>query len=197
LAELKDDLSALQEHLYDDALISKTMADMALFQINLAELKGEVQGATGPSPKASDLASISTYQNYMKGYYGGIVPESEVRQLYRIGEDGRVGEWLGHWYAMQSVMLEEERFHSIDTPLLAIFSYPSAPYPTQTSDPAKLAAYRAAERGRIEAQIAIFREQPHAKVIVIPNATHFIFLSRQEEVISQISDFVNSLPAKQ
>ncbi len=33
-------------------------------------------------------------------------------------------------------------------------------------------------------------------VIVIPNATHYIFLSREEEVISQISDFVNSLPAK-
>jgi pimeloyl-ACP methyl ester carboxylesterase len=93
-------------------------------------------------------------------------------------------------------MLEEERFHSIDTALLAVFSYPSAPYPSQTSDPAKLAAYRAAETGRIEAQIAIFREQPHAKVTVIPNATHFIFLSREEEVISQISDFVNSLPAK-
>jgi hypothetical protein len=31
-------------------------------------------------------------------------------------------------------------------------------------------------------------------VIVIPSATHFIFLSREEQVISQISDFVNSLP---
>jgi pimeloyl-ACP methyl ester carboxylesterase len=169
---------------------------MALFQANLAELRGEVEGATGPSPKAGDLASISAFQSYMKGYYGGIIPEAEVRQLYRIGEDGRVGEFLGHGYAGQSMMLEEERFHSIDTPLLAIFSYPSAPNPGQTSDPAKLAAYRAAETGRKEAQIAIFREQPHAKVVVIPNATHFIFLSREEEVISQISDFVNSLAAK-
>jgi pimeloyl-ACP methyl ester carboxylesterase len=93
-------------------------------------------------------------------------------------------------------MLAEERFHSIETPLLAIFSYPSAPFPSQTSDPAKLAASRATEKSREEAQLAIFREQPHAKVIVIPNATHYIFLSREEEVISQITDFVNSLPAK-
>ena len=55
---------------------------------------------------------------------------------------------------------------------------------------------RAAETSRKEAQIAIFREQPHAKVIVIPNSTHFIFLSNESEVISQISNFVNSLPAK-
>jgi non-heme chloroperoxidase len=194
LTQLRDDLSDLQKNLYDDRLISKTMADVALFQVNLTELQGEIEGATGPSPKASDLASISAFQTYMKGYYGGMIPESEVRQLYRIGVDGRVGEWLGHGYANQSVMLEEERFDSIDTPLLAIFVYPSAPNSGQTNDAVKLAAYRASETSRKEAQIAIFREQPHAKVIVIPNATHFIFLSREDEVTLRISDFVDTLP---
>jgi non-heme chloroperoxidase len=196
LAQIKDELSALQKDPFDDGLISKTLMDMALLQANLAELRGEVECGPPPSPKASDLASISAFQNYMKGYYGGIIPEVEVRQNFRIGEDGRVGEWLGHGYANQSVMLEEERFHFIETPLLAIFSYPSAPSPGRTSDPAKLAACRATETSREEAQFAIFREQPHAKMVVIPNATHFIFLSREEEVISQISEFVNSLPAK-
>jgi hypothetical protein len=152
LAQLKDDLSELQKNLFDDGLMSKTLTDMALCQANLANLQAEVEGATGPSPKASDLASISAFQSYVKGYYGGIIPESEVRQNFRIGEDGRVGEFLGHGYASQSVMLEEERFHSIDTPLLAILSYPSAPYPSQTSDPAKLAAHRTAGTARIEAQ---------------------------------------------
>jgi non-heme chloroperoxidase len=196
LAQLKDDLSALQKDLFDDGLISKTLTDMALFQANLAELRSELECGTPPSPKASDLASISALQRYMKGYFGGVIPEAEVRQDFRIGEDGRVGEWLGHGYVNQSVMLEEERFHSIETPLLAIFSYPSAPSPSLTSDPAKLAACRGIETSREEAQFAIFREQPHAKLIVIPNATHYIFLSHEEEVISQIRDFVNSLPGK-
>ena len=196
LAQLRDDLSELQKDLFDDGLISKTLTDMELFHSNLSNLQAEVEGGTGPSPKASDLASISAYQNYMKGYYGGVIPEAEVRQHFRIGEDGRVGEFLGHGNASQSVLLEEERFHAIDTPLLAIFSYPSSPFPSQTSDPAKLAASRAAETTRKEAQFAIFREQPHAKVVLIPDSTHFIFLSSEEEVISQITDFVNSLPAK-
>src|ERR1700733_1743149 len=52
LAQLSDDLSALQKHLFDDGLILKTLTDMALFQTNLAELRGEVEGGTGPSPKA-------------------------------------------------------------------------------------------------------------------------------------------------
>jgi pimeloyl-ACP methyl ester carboxylesterase len=116
LAQLRDDLSALQQNFFDDALISKTLTDMALFQPNLTELRDEVEGASGPSPKASDLASISDYQSYMKGYYGGIIPEAEVRQLHRIGGDGTVGEFLGHGHAAQSLMLEEARFHSIDTP---------------------------------------------------------------------------------
>lgn len=196
LAELKDDLTALQKNLFDDGLISKTLTEMALLQANLAEIRGEVECGTPPSPEASDLASISALQSYMKGYFGGIIPEAEVRQDFHIREDGTVGEWLGHGYPNQSVMLEEERFHSIETPLLAIFSYPSAPSPSQTSDPAKLAACRTAETSREEAQFAIFREQPHAKVIVIPNATHYIFLSREQEVISQITDFVSSLPVK-
>lgn len=196
LALLKKDLSALQENLFDDGLISKTSADMALFEANLAEVRAEVEGATGPSPRTSDLASISAYQKYMQGYYGGTMPESEVRQLHRIGADGTVGEFLGHGYPAKSIVLQEERFHSIDAPLLAIFAYPSAPYPTQTSDPAKLAAYRAAETRREESQFAIFREQHHAKIIVIPNATHFIFLSHEDEVVSQVSEFVNSLPLK-
>jgi non-heme chloroperoxidase len=196
LAQLKDDLSALQKNLFDDGLISKTLTDMELFHSNLSNLQAEVEGGTGPSPKASDLASISAYQNYMKGYYGGVIPEAEVRQHFRIGEDGRVGEFLGHGNASQSVMLEEERFQAIDTPLLAIFSYPSSPFPSQTSDPAKLAASRAAETTRKEAQFAIFREQTHAKVVLIPDSTHFIFLSNEQEVISLITDFVDGLAAK-
>jgi hypothetical protein len=78
------------------------MTEMALFQANLTELRDEVEGATGPSPNANDLASISAFQSYMIGYCAGIIPESEVRQLHRIGEDGRVGEVLGHGRAAQS-----------------------------------------------------------------------------------------------
>ena len=55
-----------------------------------------------PSPKAGDLASISALQSYMKGYFGGVIPEAKLRQDFRIGVDGRVGEWLGHGYPNQS-----------------------------------------------------------------------------------------------
>lgn len=194
MASVREDLTALEKNLYDDSLITKTLKDMSLFQMNLKELQGEIEGAKGPSPTTADLASISAYQQYMQGYYGGTIPASEVKQLYRILPDGKIGEWLGHGFANQSVMLQEEHFTSINTPLLAIFSFPSAPNVGITHDPVKLAAYRASETSRKEAQISIFREQPHAKVVVLPNVTHYIFLSDETEVLSLITDFVRSLP---
>jgi non-heme chloroperoxidase len=43
LAELRDDLSSLQKNLYDDAAISKTSTDLALFKTNLDEVQHEVE----------------------------------------------------------------------------------------------------------------------------------------------------------
>lgn len=51
LAQLRNDLSELQKDLFDDGLVSKTLRDTALFQANLANLRAEVEGGTGPSPK--------------------------------------------------------------------------------------------------------------------------------------------------
>src|SRR5262249_48279886 len=45
LVRLRDDLSELQKNLFDDGLISKTLTDMGVFHANLAELRGEVEGA--------------------------------------------------------------------------------------------------------------------------------------------------------
>lgn len=167
--------------------------ELALFQANLSEIRGEVGGASGPSPTVADRASIAAYQKYMKDYFGGIEPASEVRELYHITDTGAVGEGRGNHFANQAVMLGEERFSSIDTAALAIFSYPNAPIAGITHDPGKLSAYKAAETGRKEPQIAAFRSQRHARVVVIPNGMHYIFLSDEAEIIDLIGRFVDGL----
>src|SRR5215472_3321729 len=58
LVQLRDDLSALQNNLFDDGPISKTLTDMALFHANLAELRGEVEGATPPIRKQVTLPAF-------------------------------------------------------------------------------------------------------------------------------------------
>ena len=64
-----------------------------------------------------------------------------------------------------------------------------------THDPTKLAAYKAQQASRKQGQLAIWRKQPNVEVVVIPNVTHYIFLSDEAEVISQIVRFVHSLPS--
>jgi pimeloyl-ACP methyl ester carboxylesterase len=193
MSDLANDLAILRKSPFDDSLLDKVSKELKLFQTNLSEIQGEVGGASAPSPTDADRASIAAYQQYMKGYFGGIEPASEVRELYNITDTGAVGEGRGNRFANQAVMLGEERFSNIDTPALAIFSYPNAPIAGITHDPSKLSAYKAAETDRKEPQIAAFRNQPHAKVVVIPNGTHYIFLSHEAEIVALIGKFADGL----
>ncbi len=192
--ELKEDLTKLQGNPFDDAFITKTLADETRYHRNLQDLRDEVEGAKAPSPTEADRSSIAAFQKYFTGYYGGILPEDEIRQIYQITSTGAVGERLGHPIANKANEVEMERFTRLDTPALAIIPFPNALNIGVTHDPAKLAAYKAQEASRKEAQIAMFRKQPNVEVVVIPNATHYVFLSDESEIVALITRFVNDLP---
>jgi len=147
-----------------------------------------------PSPTEANRSSIAAFQKYFTGYYGGIMPEDEIRQLYQITAAGAVGERLGHPIANKADEMEEERFSTLDTRALVIIPFPNALNSGVTHDPAKLVAYKAQEASRKQAQLAIWRKQRNVEVVVIPNVTHYIFLSHESEVISLITRFINSLP---
>ena len=192
--ELQEDLSKLGHNLFDDALITKTLTDEARYRRNLEDLRDEVEGAEAPSPTEADRSSIASFQKYFIGYYGGILPEDEIRQQYQITATGAIGDRIGHPIANKTNEIEKERFTTLDTRALVIIPFPDALNIGVTHDPAKLAAYKAQEASRMEAQIAIWRKQPNVEVVVIPNVTHYIFLSDESEVISLITRFVNNLP---
>jgi non-heme chloroperoxidase len=192
--ELQEDLSKLGHNLFDDALISKTLTDEARYRRNLQDLRDEVEGAKAPSPTEADRSSIAAFQRYFTGYYGGILPEDEIRQQYQITATGAIGDRIGHPIANKANEIEMERFSTLDTRALVIIPFPNALNIGVTHDPAKLAAYKAQEASRKEAQIAIWRKQHNVEVVVVPNVTHYIFLSDESEVLSLITRFVNSLP---
>jgi len=192
--ELQDDLSKLGHNLFDDVLITKTLADEARYRRNLQDLRDEIEGAEAPSPTAADRSSIASFQKYFTGYYGGILPEDEIRQQYQITATGAIGDRIGQPIANKANEIEYERFTILDTRALVIIPFPDALNTGVTHDPEKLAAYKAQEASRMEAQIAIWRKQPNVEVVVIPNVTHYIFLSDESKVISLITRFVADLP---
>ena len=193
--ELQQDLSKLGEDQYDKSLITKTLTDEARYRRNLQDLRDEVEGAAAPTPTKADLSSIAAFQKYFAGYYGGILPGEEIRQHYQIKADGSVGDRLTHPSNARANEFEYERFNALETRALVIIPYPNAPNSGVTHDPAKLDAYKAQETSRKEGQLSIWRKQPNLEVVVIPNVTHYIFLSDEAEILLLISRFVHSLPS--
>jgi len=191
--ELQEDLSKLGHNKFDDALITKTLVDEARYRRNLQDLRDEVEGAAAPSPRESDRSSVAAFQKYLAGYYGGILPEDEIRQHYRITASGAVGERIEHPIPNKVDEFDKERFGSVDTRALVIIPFPNALNIAATHDPAKLAAYKAQEASRKQGQLEIWRKQRKAEIVVIPNATHYIFLSDEAEVLSLVTRFVERL----
>lgn len=194
-AELQQDLLTLGDDPYNDALITKTLTDEARYRRNLQGLRDEVEGAAAPAPTKADLSSIAAFQKYFAGYYGGVLPEEEIRQHYQITANGAVGDRLGNSSTTRAKEFEYERFTTLTTRALVIIPFPNALNRGITHDPAKLSAYQAQEASRKQGQLAIWRKQPNAEVVVIPNVTHYVFLSDESEIISLISRFVHSLPS--
>jgi non-heme chloroperoxidase len=192
--ELQEDLSKLGHNEFDPTLITKTLVDEARYRRNLQDLRDEVEGAAAPSPNESDRSSIAAFEKYFIGYYGGIMPEDEIRQHYRITATGAVGERIEHPIPNKVDEFDKERFGTVDTRALVIIPFPNALNIGVTHDPAKLAAYKAQEASRKQGQLEVWRKQRKAEIEVIPNATHYIFLSDEAEVLSLITRFVEGLP---
>jgi non-heme chloroperoxidase len=192
--ELQEDLSKLGHNEFDDTLITKTLADEARYHRNLQDLRDEIEGAAAPLPSESDRSSIAAFQKYFTGYYGGILPEEEIRQHYRITATGAIGERIERRIPNKVDEFDKERFSTVDTRALVIIPFPNALNIGVTHDPAKLAAYKAQEASRKQGQLEIWRKQRNAEIVVIPYATHYIFLSDEAEVLSLITRFVEGVP---
>lgn len=82
----------------------------------------------------------------------------------------------------------------IDVPILAIFANPHDDDCAAKTPAAKARAKR--NDARDIKQIDGFRGGlPHAKVIVIPCADHFVYVSNTDEVLREINAFINPLPS--
>ena len=87
-----------------------------------------------------------------------------------------------------------ERFLTVHGPILAIFADPLDPGPLFANDPKRRAAYIANDKvettQRVEAFLAAV---PQAHVVRIANASHYIFVSNEAQVIREVNNFLTSL----
>jgi non-heme chloroperoxidase len=85
------------------------------------------------------------------------------------------------------------KYTDLEVPILAIFADPHDPanyFPQVSQD--KLAALSALDHTRTAAQVKAFEKLKSAKVVVLPNANHYVFSSNEQNVERTMKDFLNT-----
>jgi hypothetical protein len=93
----------------------------------------------------------------------------------------------------RALALGQQIYTSIPAPVLAFFAAPSQPPARIAHDSAALARFysiRAAE----EARVAAFeRGIPSARVVILPDADHYVFRSHEADVLREMRAFIGGL----
>jgi non-heme chloroperoxidase len=95
-----------------------------------------------------------------------------------------------------AIIMSQEKYMSIPVPFLAIFASPHNRGPMPNFTDAQKAALLANDMKTTSAQIAAFQALKSGKVIVLPNASHYVFLSNEQDVEKDIKDFLGTLSAE-
>jgi non-heme chloroperoxidase len=94
----------------------------------------------------------------------------------------------------RAILAGMQKYTDIPVPVLAIYASPHA-----TGQPYKDEAARAAAEAKDEASTgaqakALQTGVPSARVVLLPHANHFVFLSNEADVLREINAFVGGLP---
>lgn len=196
---LSADLDSAKNTPYDIKLMNALEADLRILQQSLHNTKLVIQAdraaRSGPSggPAESDLASFTAMQKFVAKQLGGSLPEAELRQTFSQTADGKVGDQKTPSFVYDSVTNGEQRYGAVKVPVLAIEAVPRNTGNQTHANPAKLKAANDLRTAEILKQINAFQVgNPSAKIIKIPNAYHYIYLSNQAEVIKAITEFIKS-----
>jgi len=97
--------------------------------------------------------------------------------------------WVPPGSVTEEIRAGEQKYRKISGPVLAIYALPHDLGPNAT------AAARALDETQAGAQARAFEKGvPYARVVRLPNASHYVFRSNEADVIREIKTFVAALP---
>ena len=154
-------------------------------------------------PPSPDKRTLAAYRSWQLRTQGIALPEPELRQLYTVNPDGTLGDYLVPKKVRDAMAagLKKPEYARIRVPVLAFFAIPA--------DVSQLAQQYGAgtpdERSAVEQKrnfdLAIVKRQmadvqkgvPGARVVELPGANFYIFLSSEAELLREIRPFVAAL----
>jgi non-heme chloroperoxidase len=202
LPELRKELEQLQAErppAEQDQRVRKLLQEsLPMFEKDLRDLQAwldatPAQLKSRPQATDADLASFAAFRARLVRMQGFAVPEAELRQQWEARPDGGVGKHRDYSAVAAAITAGERRYSTISVPILAIFANPKpAPYPFNT--PAENAAPEALEtKGIADIAAAFQKGMPTARVVQIPHADHYVFLTNEADVLREMRAFLKDL----
>jgi non-heme chloroperoxidase len=202
LAELQRKLSRLQTRPPNSKQLAQELlqSDMPGFERDLREMQKNLESAAPTqmpaslAPTPADRATFAAFRSWQSRVQGVTMPEAELRQVFESTPDGQVGKQHPSSAVPQAIWAGEQKYTDIRVPTLAIFALPHDLGPAANYDPAARAAVEAMDVATTGAQAKAFEGGvPGARVVRLPNANHFIFLSNAADVLREMRAFLANL----
>ena len=158
----------------------------------------DLSGPQPPPPGESDLASFSALNAYYMQVLGFTFPEGELRQQWNSTPGGGVGKGR-EFPGGPLLMTGMEKYTHIPVPTLVIFASPHGQgrWVENNTDPkvrAAAKAYSAALDVLTERQAkALENGVPTARVVRLPGAHHYVYLSNEADVLREMRAFLAGL----
>jgi pimeloyl-ACP methyl ester carboxylesterase len=179
-------------------LVQELLQDkLPRFEKDLEELQNYIQSmppefARPPVPSTDDVASFPAYHSWYTHAYGIPYPEAELRQNRETTPGGGVGKTVSR-PANLAINEGRQEYTNLRVPILAIYAIPKD-YGAYYSDPAAREAAESGDAIGEEAQAKAFENGvPSARVVRLPHANHYLFLSNEAEVLREMHAFLASL----
>lgn len=179
-----------------DELLKK---DLPLFEHDLRELS-KFDQANSPLPPANleppDRSSFAAFAASRTRMVGFSPPVAELREQFEELPDGSVGRPLqtpeSSRIVTQAILAGLQKYVKVTVPVLAIVAHPA---PGNFANAAAKAAYIADDSTYRAKQAAVVRRSaPYARIVDVPGANHYVFITHEDVVVREINAFVGSLP---
>jgi len=199
LSDLRQKMDALALRPEDTMLMEQVKAAVPRFEENLDR---KVNSTENPlpmpyaPPSATDKAGFAAMMKRMTVAVGGVPPEAELHESFLPGPDGSIGARNASPEASSAVSKSYQHFTTpIPLPILAIMGYPQNKGQNFHPDsPKNIAAAAAADANQARQIDAFERGQPTAYIVRIAGANHYIFISNETQVLTEVDKFLATLP---
>jgi non-heme chloroperoxidase len=154
----------------------------------------EVGFPQAPPPTEADLATFHGLRQYYTRVLGFTYPEGELRQKRSAAPEGRVGPTRAFPGGGRTLLAGVKQYVQIRTPALFLVSSQSPGRWAETSTDPKIREQIAELSAFTERQAkAIEDGLPGARVVKLPGANHYVYLSNEADVLREMRAFLGRL----